>query len=288
MTGAGISQDKLVEELSRRLAERVGIAEGPTGPYTTGPAWGAQRITFGDHGPALAALLNAPKPPKKPPALVPKEERSDRSEKKEIKVRYPDSNAEAIESLASEIAGKRVGPKEIAELAGAPVGSTVVASSYKESSVNFLVNSRAYNFSGQLVRNPDESLVLKLDKVHVAKSRRRQGIGSAAFGRQLEQARKLGVERIELDGARNDDPRSLQVGYKVWPKFGFDADLNPRRVAGLPDSLRGVTKLSDLRATAEGREWWDKNGWSTPLTFDMKPGSRSWQIWRAYADRNRP
>jgi hypothetical protein len=38
LTGACISQENLVRELSEKLAARVNIAAGPTGPYTTGPA----------------------------------------------------------------------------------------------------------------------------------------------------------------------------------------------------------------------------------------------------------
>jgi GNAT superfamily N-acetyltransferase len=160
-----------------------------------------------------------------------------------------------MHDLASEIAGKEIGKREIIELAGAPAGSTVRVTSYKESSLIVSVNSRTYTFSGQLVRSPDESLILKMDAVTVAKARRGQGIGRDAFARQLEESRKLGVDKIVLDGVRNDDPRFLQVGYKVWPKFGFDGRLEPSRAASVPKSLQGAKMLSDLRATAEGRQW---------------------------------
>jgi hypothetical protein len=38
LVGAGLSQEAIVDELSKRLAARVAIAEGPTGPYTEGQA----------------------------------------------------------------------------------------------------------------------------------------------------------------------------------------------------------------------------------------------------------
>jgi hypothetical protein len=39
LTGAGLSQENVVRELSKGLAARVTIAAGPTGAYTAGPAW---------------------------------------------------------------------------------------------------------------------------------------------------------------------------------------------------------------------------------------------------------
>ena len=98
---------------------------------------------------------------------------------------------------------------------------------------------------------------------------------------------KLGVVRMELSAARNDNPKYLQVGYSVWPKFGFDGPLEPGRAAALPPSLAGAWRLSDLLATPEGRDWWEKHGWSIHLEFDMTPGSRSWQTWRADVERKR-
>ena len=65
LTGAGLSQEMLVKELSGRLAARVTIAAGPTGPYTEGPAWGGGRLpgTGGPNGAAvLGGLINGWKP----------------------------------------------------------------------------------------------------------------------------------------------------------------------------------------------------------------------------------
>jgi hypothetical protein len=76
LTGAGISQENLVRELSERLAARVNIAAGPLGPYSSGPAWsgGPLPVGPGSHAGALAGLLGKAKPPapvpvpKRPPA----------------------------------------------------------------------------------------------------------------------------------------------------------------------------------------------------------------------------
>jgi hypothetical protein len=73
LTAAGMSQQALVRELSGRLAERVTLAPGPTGPYTAGPAWSGGTVPVPGHVEELAALLKAAKPPRKPkpPAAAP-------------------------------------------------------------------------------------------------------------------------------------------------------------------------------------------------------------------------
>jgi hypothetical protein len=38
LTNTGLSQERPINELASRLAERVTIASGPEGPYTTEPA----------------------------------------------------------------------------------------------------------------------------------------------------------------------------------------------------------------------------------------------------------
>jgi hypothetical protein len=66
LVGAGLSQEAIVGELSKCLAARVMIAEGPMGPYTEGSAWGAHRLpgVGASDAAALGALLSAWRPTK--------------------------------------------------------------------------------------------------------------------------------------------------------------------------------------------------------------------------------
>ncbi len=77
ITGAGLSQEKLVEELSKRLANRVIIAAGPKGSDVgrpqdgTVPAWGGGRLpgTGPSDAATLAKLISGWTPP---PKKIPK------------------------------------------------------------------------------------------------------------------------------------------------------------------------------------------------------------------------
>ena len=70
--GTGLSQDQLVKELGNRLAARVTIAQGPTGPE--GPAWaGGPLPGTGPASPAaLAAMISGYRPSKRRAAMKPK------------------------------------------------------------------------------------------------------------------------------------------------------------------------------------------------------------------------
>lgn len=65
LTGAGLSQQNIVNKLSKGLAARVTIAPGPIGPYTEGPAWSGGKLSIPARGTAaeLARLIAGWKPP---------------------------------------------------------------------------------------------------------------------------------------------------------------------------------------------------------------------------------
>lgn len=231
-------------------------------------------------GPARPRVASTTKTAKAAPR-----ERPDLSEIKRTRLFYSGSNAAAAIRTASEMTGHPVGPWDLIELAGALPGTTVDVENPNETTLILIVRSRVYSFTGRLDREPDEKLVFTLSSVEVARKHRGQGIVTAAFARQLEECRKLGVDRIELIAARNDDPKILQIGYKVWPKYGFDGEIRPNYRARLPSWLRGARFLHDVLATERGRRWWDEHGWSIALDFDMTPGSRSWRTWNAHRAR---
>jgi len=72
------------------------------------------------------------------------------------------------------------------------------------------------------------------------------------------------------------------IGYKVWPKLGFDGEIPDRLRVILPKELQAAKLISDLYATPGGRQWWEQNGGSVRLAFDLPGDSLSWVIWRAY------
>lgn len=98
ITGAGLSQEKLVEELSKRLANRVVIAPGPKGADVGRPqveqilAWGGGRLsgTGASNAATLTTLISGWRPsPKSIPPTKPKTEEPKEKEKPPAKPEEP-------------------------------------------------------------------------------------------------------------------------------------------------------------------------------------------------------
>ena len=109
----------------------------------------------------------------------------------------------------------------------------------------------------------------------VAKSERGKGIrGPQVFGRMVEQAAEAGVSYIKTTASRSD----TDIGYHVWPRFGYDAKLHASEKRKLPDALKSSERISDLMKTDEGRAWWKEHGNTRAMKFDLSPGSRSRKV----------
>ena len=118
----------------------------------------------------------------------------------------------------------------------------------------------------------------------VAKSERGKGnYGPQVFGRMVEQAAEAGVSYIKTTASRSD----TDIGYYVWPRFGYDAKLHGSEKRKLPASLQGSERISDLMKTDEGRAWWKEHGNTRAMKFDLSPGSRSRKVWEAYLEEKK-
>lgn len=132
---------------------------------------------------------------------------------------------------------------------------------------------------------------------------RDRGIGTRVFSKQVEFCRKHGVARIGTDAMR-DEMSDDFVGYKVWPRMGFDGIVNSRKhhhqaelpqslldkltpEGGLEQSATDAFRLSHLLKFQEGREWWDEHGHTLPVMFDTSEGSQSNKVLDKYLRRKR-
>ncbi len=106
-------------------------------------------------------------------------------------------------------------------------------------------------------------------------------LATVAFGLMAISAYRLGFRHIALFAAGNGpidpgDPDGF-VGFAVWPKFGFDAPLDPAELNGAPsEALRACKSVLD--AIAVDPDWWAAHGRGREMQFDLSAGSRSWMI----------
>ena len=130
-----------------------------------------------------------------------------------------------------------------------------------------------------------------------------KGLGTKIFANQVANAKEHGVKYIKCEAFRNR-MSSMWVGYKVWPKLGYDGEipLNGERTDnGAPmseESIKDFHKtmapkikaagfkepymVSHLLMVDGGADWWDEHGESFDAKFDLTEGSHSMQTLAAY------
>jgi hypothetical protein len=183
------------------------------------------------------------------------------------------------------IVGDGVAEEDLLSLAGVRDGAEVNIYEY-QGGIAVDVNHREYT-AERTLRRVDNKLVLTNEEFSVKPGvKTGSGIGGKVFGRQVDYAKRIGVDRIELyaagDYESSQRTRGGKNGYYTWPRFGCDADIPPVHRAKLPAELAGATRLSDLMQTEAGREWWLKNGGPFDATFDLADDSLSMRIWSDY------
>ncbi len=180
-----------------------------------------------------------------------------------------------------EITGRDVTRQDLASLTGASeeaivrVESDIGYSGRKE--VTLKANSTRYNATRTL-KIKDGVAEIHNDYFRVEDEYQGKGLGSEIFARQVENAAKLGFQKITTSAAKGHDYN----GYYTWPRLGYDAPIPASVKAKLPDQWQDAKNVSDLQINATRREWWKKNGEWIDLTFDLTEGSLSRRILAAY------
>ena len=109
-----------------------------------------------------------------------------------------------------------------------------------------------------------------------------KGQGIKVFAAQVQTYRKAGYKKIRTYAARG---KGTYNGYYTWARFGFDADLDADLLVKLEeDGITGLTKLSQLMATKDGRDWWLARGKSFDMSFDLSDDSHGIAVLEAYIE----
>lgn len=99
-------------------------------------------------------------------------------------------------------------------------------------------------------------------------------LGRYAFTLCAITAYLSGLVKISLMAAGGVGYRARYIGYRFWPKLGFDAPLHAGETAARM-SLAGCATVQDVLAIDEA--WWISAGSQRPMTFDLAPHSASWR-----------
>ncbi|MBR8284399.1 hypothetical protein [Burkholderia vietnamiensis] len=184
-----------------------------------------------------------------------------------------------------------IGDATIAQLCGAPAGSTVTmgfdgqALSFDVEAPNYIENVNTVSFR----RDQHGQPYLYLDFVWLTKDAP-LGFGGALLWRVVRACAALQIRTIRCEAVGGRNSELLQngdriMGYYAWPRYGFDgpimttqADQNiansfPYFPEGVASGAIGT--LAELMDAAGGREYWLIAGDKRFVTFEVAPTSRS-------------
>lgn len=115
---------------------------------------------------------------------------------------------------------------------------------------------------------------LHIDHYFLRENRTPAKLGTFAFALCAVTAHLAGMGLITLIAADGHGSSHRYVGFKVWPKFGFDAPLLAGETSGFPH-LHGCRTVQDVIARDEA--WWAAHGTQRRMAFDLSAHSVSWQ-----------
>lgn len=121
---------------------------------------------------------------------------------------------------------------------------------------------------------------LHIDHFFLNEHKTPPSLGTFAFALCAITAHLAGLGHISLiaAGGRGFSPR--HIGFKVWPKLGFDAELLPGETDEAPHLQACQTVQHVLTADPA---WWDEHGSQRRMTFDLAADSVSWRKLVPYA-----
>jgi hypothetical protein len=192
------------------------------------------------------------------------------------RVTYPDGAMQQGKASAVQIKRLTGGlDNTMVEVRDAPMGSVVLK----------VVKQRGGGELTLSINNGTMELVsernvwrLKNDAASPAQATLPRAIAIAAA-----QAQALGLERFSVtvqEGGAGAHVRLADLGFNnIKNEWSLQASM-PRRYFVNGSQPNDITAM---RASAEGRTWWRENGQlAKKLTFDLTPGSTSWQTLQAY------
>lgn len=103
-----------------------------------------------------------------------------------------------------------------------------------------------------------------------------EGIGTRMLATQVLSAEAEGFREIETTAAGRAG--TTWQGYYVWPRLGFDGEIEEDFLRDMPDDVRrDVDELADgepprflhMMASPTGRQWWKENGRDVDVSFPL-------------------
>ncbi len=169
-------------------------------------------------------------------------------------------HAPAVQAALAKVA-PQLAVQDLAALAGAGATAKVTALPLLKCGVYVKAVHPDYEVRINIVK-PGEIHITALD---VPELRQNHGIGRSVMDRIITKGQQSGIKRIVMRASREDG----DIGYKVWPKSGFNVPIPADLLDLQPASLKDARRISDLYATAKGQAWWAEKGRTIEMSREL-------------------
>lgn len=214
--------------------------------------------------------------------------------------RWTSSGSHEISGIESDVVGHLkkmlghdVSEHDVAALAGAPHGTHVTAEVIKSTGDVYISFHNAHCKGERLLILNEGKPYIQNESFDVLNpTERGEGLGTQMLAGQVSAAVKHGFDRIETvaGGFGSDlsrapklsDQANRKSGFYAWARMGYDGPLSAdqRREIG---TLYPAKTIHELMAMPGAAARWKQIGSPWHAVFDLKAGSRSRAILRAYA-----
>ena len=201
--------------------------------------------------------------------------------KRDVVIEYSDRRKSSIKRTEVELFGRKLKPRDYADLVGTPSGATILLDNDDDNNMTISVMHPLYDGAQIRALYKESGQVFMINDYFVAKRDAPKGLGSRVLARQVKFAYLMGVRELSLQ-ASGGPSSSIYNGYYTWPRLGFIIDLSRKSHVLEAAGFSGVKDTADLFKRPGGKEWWRTNGWGGSATFDLQPGSRSHTILSEY------
>ncbi|MEN6557201.1 MAG: hypothetical protein ABFC54_03375, partial [Thermoguttaceae bacterium] len=159
----------------------------------------------------------------------------------------------AADRIARRLFGRAIQPSRYAGLAGAPDDARVTVGVSGGRLYLEMYDPIAAAYCGYYYLYSKKSAVVLLNDgfwINVGRLGG-GGLGLQMFYRQVRNAMRIGVDRMEAVAGRSD----RENGYYSWPRYGWNARLPDSVRRQLPVPMKRCRTLLDLMVCREGRTW---------------------------------
>lgn len=196
-----------------------------------------------------------------------------------------------------DVLGEEPSSEEFATMLGVPEGKSTIKCQTKKNpwsnnyEVEVSVSGEGYEMHRKFLKDKNGDVFCKNEEIRV--NPKGTGLGLRIFSEQVQSLSKEGkVKKIKCYAAGSggeDAEKATYIGFKVWPKFGYDGPLTDEHKNEWrrnPDAKKynKANTIQELYAMPGGKEIWEKYGSGIELEFDLSPNSKSMQTLNKYME----